>query len=281
MELESVEIATFGGTPMAFIASERGSLIGVYDLTDPANPVLKQLLPSGVSPEGMVAIPQRNLLPPRTRSTCARTASPRAHDDLRPGRGAGLLSDDHLGGSEQPIGWGALSGLAADPDVAGRLYAVSDSVMAARRGSTPSMPRRPRPDHRCADRDAQRGSRAEARLEGLVPDGEGGFWLASEGRSDRLIPHAIYRVDAEGQITEEIALPEELLAQETRFGFEGITKVGDVLWMAVQREWKDDPKGMVKLVSTTPRRKPGGPCTIRWMPDRGCLDGPVRDHGAW
>ena len=28
-------------------------------------------------------------------------------------------------------------------------------------------------------------------IEGIAPDGEGGFWLASEGRSDRLIPHAL------------------------------------------------------------------------------------------
>jgi len=34
---------------------------------------------------------------------------------------------------------------------------------------------------------------------------------------------------------------------ETRFGFEGITKVGDTLWMAVQREWSDDPKNHSKL----------------------------------
>ena len=61
-ELESVEIARFGDTNMAFVASERGSVVGVYDLTDPAAPLLKQLLPSGVSPEGMVAIPARNLL---------------------------------------------------------------------------------------------------------------------------------------------------------------------------------------------------------------------------
>jgi hypothetical protein len=61
-ELESVTFATFGTTPMAFIASERGSVIGVYDLTDPATPRLTQLLPSGISPEGMVAIPQRDLL---------------------------------------------------------------------------------------------------------------------------------------------------------------------------------------------------------------------------
>jgi hypothetical protein len=86
-------------------------------------------------------------------------------------------------------------------------------------------------------------------LEGIVGDGEGGFWLASEGRSDRLVPHAIYHVDTEGKIDKEIALPEELADNEIRFGFEGIAKVGDTLWLAVQREWQDDPAGMVKLLA--------------------------------
>jgi hypothetical protein len=46
-----------------------------------------------------------------------------------------------------------------------------------------------------------------------------------------------------------VAFPPELLAQEIRFGAEGVTRIGDVLWIAIQREWKDDPKGMVKLVA--------------------------------
>ena len=54
-------------------------------------------------------------------------------------------------------------------------------------------------------------------------------------------------------------VPAELLAGETRFGFEGIARIGEgddeTLWMAVQREWKDDPKGTVKLVSYTPKTK--------------------------
>ncbi len=86
-------------------------------------------------------------------------------------------------------------------------------------------------------------------IEGIALDGEGGFWLASEGRTDRLIPHAIYHVGSDGAIEAEIAFPPELLAVETRFGAEGITRVGDTLWIAIQREWGDDPKGMVKLVS--------------------------------
>ena len=86
-------------------------------------------------------------------------------------------------------------------------------------------------------------------LEGIAPDGNGGFWLASEGRADRLMSHAILQVDATGEIQQEIALPEELLPSEIRFGFEGITVQGDTLWLAVQREWKDDPAGMVKLLA--------------------------------
>ena len=57
-----MEAAVFDGTPMIFLLSERGSVVGVYDMTDPANPVLAQLLPSGIAPEGAVAIPERNLL---------------------------------------------------------------------------------------------------------------------------------------------------------------------------------------------------------------------------
>jgi len=109
-------------------------------------------------------------------------------------------------------------------------------------------------------------------LEGIALDGEGGFWLASEGRSDRLIPHAIYHVNAKGEIKAEIALPEELLASEIRFGFEGITVAGDRLWMAVQREWKDDPKGMVKLVAYDTAEKAWG--AVHYP-----LDTPA--EGAW
>jgi hypothetical protein len=40
-----------------------------------------------------------------------------------------------------------------------------------------------------------------------------------------------------------------LLAVEKRFGAEGITRVGDTLWIALQRDWADDGENLVKLVS--------------------------------
>ena len=63
------------------------------------------------------------------------------------------------------------------------------------------------------------------------------------------MPHALYHVNSKGVIKKEVALPAELLANEIRFGFEGIARVGDVLWMPVQRPWKDDAKTEVKLVA--------------------------------
>jgi len=273
-ELESVESATYGSTKMAFVASERGSVIGVYDLSDPAAPVLKQLLPSGVSPEGLVAIPERNLFVTANEVDLREDGSAPAHMmiyELAEGPAAYPMITS--AGSDPLIGWVALSGLVADATEAGKLYAVNDSVL----GSAPTIytiDATQTPAKITGALPVTRGGDAAQKLdlEGIALDGEGGFWLASEGRSDRLIPHAIYHVNAKGEIKAEIALPEELLASEIRFGFEGITVAGDRLWMAVQREWKDDPKGMVKLVAYDTAEKAWG--AVHYP-----LDTPA--EGAW
>ncbi len=251
VELESVEIATFDGVPHLFVASERASLVAVYDLTDPAAPVLKQILPSGVSPEGLVAIPSRNLL------ATANEVDLRA-DGLSPAHvmvfaraeGDAAYPTITSEGSEPLIGWAALSGLAADPADAGKVYAVSDSVLSAA-PTIYTIDTTQTPAKITAAMVVTRGGDAAQKLdlEGIAADGAGGFWLASEGRSDRLVPHAILHVDADGKIDQEIALPEVLLDQEVRFGFEGITMVGDTLWLVVQREWQDDAAGMAKLLA--------------------------------
>jgi Esterase-like activity of phytase len=249
VELESVEVATFDGVPYLFVASERASLVAVYDLTNPAAPVLKQILPSGISPEGMVAIPARNLLATANEVDLRADGLAPAHVMLfERAEGVAAYPTITSAGSDPLIGWAALSGLVAGE--AGTMYAVSDSVLSAA-PTIYTIDATQTPAKITAALTVTRGGHAAQKLdlEGIVADGEGGFWLASEGRSDRLVPHAIYHVDGEGNIDKEIALPEVLLDQEIRFGFEGITKVGDTLWMAVQREWQDDPAGMVKLLA--------------------------------
>ena len=61
VEPESVTVGTFDGTRYIFVGAERADAVGVYDATDLSNPILKQILPSGIAPEGLKAIPSRNL----------------------------------------------------------------------------------------------------------------------------------------------------------------------------------------------------------------------------
>ncbi|AUR08998.1 esterase-like activity of phytase family protein [Phaeobacter inhibens] len=253
VEPESVTFAEFDGTPYVFVGAERASVVGVYDVTDPTNPVLTQLLPSGVGPEGYAVIPERGLLVSANEKDLIEDKGPRAHVMMYELQN-GAPTYPHLtsADADELIGWGALSGMVADAD--GMIYAVNDSFY----GFQPSIfkidpsqtPARIVDVIRIHRQDGNPAQKLD--LEGITLDGKGGFYVASEGRSDRVVPHAIYHVNKDGLIKAkkgEIGLPTELMAVERRFGFEGITKVGDTLWMAVQREWKDDPKNHVKLVS--------------------------------
>lgn len=252
VEPESVTFGVFNGTPYVFVGAERASIVGVYDVTDPAAPVLKQLLPSGVGPEGYAVIPSRNLLVSANESDLIEDGGARAHVMLfemqdAPAQYPMLTS----AGADELIGWGAISGMVADAD--GIVWAVNDSFY----GFQPSIFKIDTKTTPASITDVIRiervsGPAQKLDLEGITLDGEGGFYVASEGRTERLIPHAIYHVNAKGKIKNlkgEIGIPAELAAVEKRFGFEGITKIGDTLWMAVQREWKDDPANHVKLVA--------------------------------
>ena len=245
VEPESVTFDVFNGTPYLFVGAERSSIVGVYNVTDPANPVLEQLLPSGIGPEGYVTIPERNLLISANETD---DAGPRAHVMVFEYQDAPAVYP-HLTseGMDELTGWGAISGQVMAED--GTIFAVSDSFYGMQPtifhidvSETPA---------RIVDaiRVTREGQPAQLMdMEGITLDGQGGFWVASEGRSDRLVPHAIYHMGADGAIEDYIALPEELLAVERRFGFEGITRVDDMLYIAVQREWRDDPENHAKVL---------------------------------
>lgn len=249
VEPEGMEFAVFGGTPYAFVLGERASTVSVYDTTDPANPVFKQLLPSGIAPEGAIAIPDRNLFVTANEADLIEDGGVRAHVMIYAYQDAPAAYPQLTSaGADTLIGWGANSGMVAGED--GIVYFVNDSfygnqptIFTADTTQTPARIIAALP----VLRDGAPAMMLD--MEGITLDGNGGFWIASEGRTDRDIPHALYHVDASGEITTEVMLPEALLANEVRFGFEGVTKIGDTLWMAVQREWKDDPKNHVKLVS--------------------------------
>lgn len=260
VEPESVEVGTFDGQKLVFIGSERGSVVGVYDVADLAAPKLLQILPAGIGPEGYAAIAARGLLVAANETDLGADGAARSHVMIyqrsdAPAAYPTITSE----GTDPLIGWGALSSLAADAEKPGVLYAVSDSFYsAAPRIFTIDATQKPA--RITAALDVTRGGQPAQLmdLEGITLDGKGGFWLATEGNTAKMVPHGIVHVDAKGAIKEQIGLPAELAAVETRFGFEGIAKLGDVLWMAVQREWGDDPKGMVKLLAYDTKAKEWG-----------------------
>lgn len=258
VEPEGLEFAEFGGAKYLFVAEERSSLIAVFKDTGAA-PEYLQSLPSGISPEDLVAIPARNLVVTSNEVDLRADGLAGSHvmiyalEDAAPAYPQ-LVSDNDADGN--PIGWAAISGAVADAGKPGILYAVSDSVLSSQPAiytvDASAVPARITAKT-VVTRDGNPAQKLD--LEGITPDGKGGFWLASEGRSDRLTPHALFHVDAEGKIIEEVAFPADLLPSEIRFGSEGITRVGDTLWVAMQREWKDDPAGQVKLLAYDTKEK--------------------------
>ena len=92
-------------------------------------PQLLQVLPSGLAPEGLLAIPQRHLFVTASEED-AREDTVRSSItiyELQPGDPTypTILSANRRNG--QPIPWGALSGLAADPHNPHKAYGVYDS----------------------------------------------------------------------------------------------------------------------------------------------------------
>ncbi|MGE0008153.1 MAG: esterase-like activity of phytase family protein [Parvibaculaceae bacterium] len=263
IEVEGVEIASFGADRLIFVGAERASLVGVYrDEGAGKAPAFLQALPGGIGPEGLLAIPKRKLFV---------TAS---ETDLREDgligsvvtiyeRGEGapayptIVSADDARGL--PLPWAALSGTVADAKVPGSLYAVTDSAFSQGRILTIDAARKPALVT-AAITVARDGAPAKLLdLEGIALASGGGFWLASEGNPTRekdRTQSLLIRTNARGAIVEEVALPAKLAEGATRFGFEGVavtgSGAGETVWLAVQREWKDDPRGMTKLLAYRP-----------------------------
>ena len=91
--------------------------------------------------------------------------------------------------------------------------------------------------------------------EGVAQREDGSFWIASEGNPEAkggAVPDMLLRVSAKGEMQERIELPAALQSQAKRFGLEGVAVTGsgadETVWLALQREWKDDPEGMVKIL---------------------------------
>jgi len=220
-EPENAVFGRFAGTDYLFVCSERSSVVAVYDLSTANTPTFKQVLPAGMGPEGVLAIPSRNLLIAASevddRGDQVRSVVNIYQYQEAKARYPTLQSVQRTDGT--PIPWAALSGLASDTKEAlfnrlyptSSLYAVDDGFFAANRifvidpAKTPAQIKSEiaikdskgvlaslaasLPAEKDANAFDQTDLKAMINADGSVnldPEGiavasDGGFWLASEG----------------------------------------------------------------------------------------------------
>lgn len=248
-EPEGLEVARMNGRTYLFVGSERANVVGVYDVSRGA-PKLERLLPTGIGPEGIKAIPRRDLLAVSAETDgVADGFAIRSIVTLYELQGAEprypMLAGADEGG--RPIPWVALSGLAGDTTDPDTPWMVSDSFLAqAYMYEVDVSAHRARIVKRIAfgGVDVADQLLGDYDLEGIAARPEGGFRLASEGRTNAgsSRPNLLLRVDDDGTVLQSVALATSLVAQATSGGFEGVTVTGsaaggdETVWAVIQRE---------------------------------------------
>src|SRR5690606_25933512 len=124
-EPEGLAITEVGGRPVALVAAERSNFVAVYDIGDVTAPKFLQLLPTTPGPEGIVPVPQRDLLVIASETDDAEARVRAAVNIYGFGdafaAGAGTPAFPSIVAAEAdgtPIGWGALGASSADPAAA-------------------------------------------------------------------------------------------------------------------------------------------------------------------
>lgn len=254
-EPEGLAITSIGGTPTALIASERSNFVAVYDVSDPKAPKFRQILPTTPGPEGILPIPSRNLLAISSESDDAENrvrASVNLYGYGEPFAGAGkpdfpsIVSGDIDGA---PIGWGALGALSADPKDANRLYTATDNAYGPARILGVAVSQKPALIDTALPV-TEDGKPVTLDTEGVAARPDGGFVLAVEG--DDGAGNQLVYVAADGKIEKRVPLPNDVAAQLGSQGLEGVAVDGESVWVALQRELKSDPKGVVRIGRYTP-----------------------------
>ena len=301
-EPENVEYAVFGATEYLFVGSERSSVVLVYRITDDTDPQFIQLLPASVKPEGLLAIPERDLF------IAAGEADERG-DKIRSAltiyqRSKGeadyptLISNDDAAG--RPVGWGALSGLTMDLQDKNTAYTVSDSFYDSSRifaidlaKNTARLTREivlkdtndalAAVDRSLVNDDSERTVNLD--LEGITSSENGGFWLASEGSgtigdTDKpfQFENMLVNVSPTGTIEQVVTLPTDTASRQLRFGFEGVTSVisdtTELLYVVFQRTWSGDKANHARIGQYNT-------LTGNWKYFYYPLDAPESDNEGW
>lgn len=249
IEPESILTGKFSGKDYLFVGSERGNMVAVYKQCPGQQPKLHQLLPTTIGPEGMLTIPSRNLLVISSEKDSADDGFRSTLSFYQYGANSAeypqIMSDP-----QQLIPWGALSGMVGDNSRADTLYAVADSYYAQSRIFRVEVGKRGPAVIKQATVLRKDGNTVDYDLEGIAQRADGSFWLVSEGNGGSR-PNLLIKAAADGTVMQEINLPAAVLAKQKKNGFEGVAVTGsgeqEKVYVAFQREWKEDPAGMVRI----------------------------------
>ncbi|MAS34895.1 MAG: alkaline phosphatase [Anaerolineaceae bacterium] len=272
-EPEGVEFGAYESGDYLFVGLERSSLVLVYRIgEDAAAPEYVQALPAGVGPEGLLAIPSRDLF-----VVASETDSPGGIRSIvsiyqlqeGPANYPTITAADNEDGT--PITWGALSGLAADPMDASTVYTIRDSFYGSSSVYVVDASSQPAvitdeiflmdsngvlaavaPDQVNDDGTVNLDS------EGITVRAGGGFWIASEGGGDFgnednpvTSLNLLVGVAEDGTIDAVVTLPDDVNARQNRWGYEGVASTGEagseVLYVVIQREFQDELAGHVRI----------------------------------
>lgn len=271
-EPEGAEFGDYGPWDQyLFVGSERSSVVFVYSLAYPdqvsligAEPRLVQILPAGVGPEGLLAIPSRNLFI----TACEEDSR---DDKIRATVGIYMLTNEPnyptiISANRDngtPIPWAALSGMDSDGDT---VYTIYDSYY--RKSRVFSMDATQTPAvitgetmlvdtddvllNALMDLKAQLPDTDDFDPEDLInndksvnldPEGVAvdcnGYWIAHEGAGnlengvsdpdDRPFesPDMLVHLFWDGTIDKVVLPPFDLLINQLRFGFEGVAVTGE------------------------------------------------------
>jgi len=253
-EPENITVGTLDGHTYAFVGAERGNFVAVYDLAEPTAPRFVQVLPVTNGPEGLLVIPQRNLLITSSEVDVPEDGvrSTIAVFKLKASASAPAIRSASPGGV--PIGWGALSALAANPQRANRLWSVSDSYY------SPTQLFSLRVDSSGRRRDTsavitsaltltENGAPLGVDAEGLAARRSGGFWLAAEGATGA--GNEILLLDSRARVQRRVPLPAGVSAGLGSRGLEGIAVTGsgrtEQVVVALQGPLSTDPAGVTRI----------------------------------
>lgn len=258
-------------TEYIFVLSERSSVVFVYTIdssVSPPSPEFLQILPVGIGPEGITAIPSKNLVAiasevdergDKLRSSIAVFELAKSETGIP--EYPSLVSSPRDGVSGPPIPFAALSGLAAGEG--NILYTVEDSFYNKNRIltiDTSSFPAVVVAEQSMMDSEGVLFECLDG-LEGvdvskiinddstvnIDPEGislatdTGGFWVVSEGRGTvgdekRPVeyPNLLLELDEAASIV-KCVLPDDSFQPQLRFGFEGVAEDGSKVVVALQR----------------------------------------------